>query len=386
MAVRILSYSPQTGERHISQENNLSRNEGGNNQVPINYRGYTGATGPKGDCGRNGCTGPKGNDGKNGKDGCTGPKGNDGKNGKDGCTGATGPKGDCGKDGCTGPTGPKGDCGKDGCTGPKGADGKNGRDGCTGPKGDQGLIGCTGLKGDTGPKGDCGKDGCTGPKGTDGKDGCTGPTGPKGADGKNGCTGPKGTDGKDGCTGPTGPKGADGKNGCTGPAGERGPMGSTGPGGPGSCVGTNRIDLRHPMFLKGCGKCPSLVSSCNESGTLVFTNVALGPTDGSSYVPTSGKISVGATGIYFISLSVSAFPHSCEGLSTTVELCALTGEERKLVIAQLPLQTIHQNPVYASTTALFHLDPSIPVEVSFSNKSSAEYDMLHSSLVMFRIY
>ena len=103
-----------------------------------------------------------------GDTGAQGPKGDTGAQGPKGDTGAQGPKGD------TGAQGPKGDTGAQGPKGDTGAQGPKGDTGAQGPKGDTGAQGPKGETGAQGPKGDKGDTGAPGKDGKDGKDGGVG--------------------------------------------------------------------------------------------------------------------------------------------------------------------------------------------------------------------
>lgn len=90
---------------------------------------------------------------------------------------------------------------------------------CECPPGPQGPIGPQGPQGVQGPQGTVGPRGATGPKGDTGDVGPQGPVGPKGDKGDKGDTGATGATG---LQGPVGPKGDTGAKGATGPKGDKG--------------------------------------------------------------------------------------------------------------------------------------------------------------------
>ncbi len=157
------------------------------------------------------------------------------------------------------------------------------------------CTGVTGPPGPRGPQGIPGLQGSQGPRGLPGAQGEPGPEGPKGEPGLQGEPGPQGLQGQPGLQGEPGPQGLPGSQGEPGPQGPQGQPGIQGE--PGL--------TRNVVLAYG-----SLRGISNEVPGNGFVSVPFsvpGPLSASVTVSQTGnELIVGASGIYQITISISA--------------------------------------------------------------------------------
>ena len=214
------------------------------------------------------------------------------------CTGVTGPPGPRGPQGIPGPQGPQGPRGLPGAQGEPGPEGPKGEPGLQGEPGPQGQQGQPGLQGEPGPQGQQGQPGLQGEPGPQGLQGVQGEPGPQGPQGEPGLQGEPGPQGLQGLPGSQGLQGIQGEPGPQGPQGIQGPQGLRGPQGePGL--------TRNVVLAYG-----SLRGISNEVPGNGFVSVPFsvpGPLSASVTVSQTGnELIVGASGIYQITISISA--------------------------------------------------------------------------------
>jgi hypothetical protein len=204
----------------------------------------------------------------------------------------------------------------------------------------KGNTGATGATGSTGPQGPIGLTGPQGPIGLTGPQGPTGPTGPSGPTGATGATGPSGPTGATGATGPF--AGGTYSASVDYPAGSvvqysstvylaiqaNGPSSTAvTPGASGSywvATGVNSTTPANYISLTALDASATIANNASVFAAAISPTVTPTPVNGYTYSPTTGAVTVTASGTYVYDFDVLVAEAGSLGLTVNGSIAANT--------------------------------------------------------------